>query len=137
MIPPSETSSIVGNQTSSLEPIKDLLTIKETSNNLLVQIAPDALKLADKYDYAYDTPDLTKRFLKNVAVFQKWIDMSISTNTFYNPTLYPGGKIPAEVLAEDIFLAYKLGLKTLYYNNVKVEGREEVKEVCAGGACEV
>ena len=70
MIPPSESSSIGSNQTSSIEPIKELLTIKDRQGMLLKQYAPDAIKLSDKYDFAYDR-DLNKDFIKHVAICQK------------------------------------------------------------------
>jgi ribonucleoside-diphosphate reductase alpha chain len=139
MIPPSETSSVIGNQTSGLEPIKDLITIKESGDNLAVQVAPEALELAGYYDFAFDTKDLTRRYLKNMSIFAFWVDMAISINTFYNPELYEDNKLPSQVVTEDIFFAYKNGIKTIYYSNVKVADGQQVKidTGCAGGACEV
>ena len=132
MVPPSETSSVIGNQTSGIEPIRDLITIKTTKTAVLTQFAPDALKLADKYDFAFDRA-ITPDFLKHVAVTQAWIDQSISANTFYNPELYEDGKIPMTELLHDLFLAKHLGCKTLYYSNIKVENEVEGQHGCSGG----
>ena len=136
MIPPSETSSVVGNQTSGIEPIRNLITIKTTKTAYLAQFAPEAIKLADKYDFAFDRP-ITADFLKHVAVTQAWIDQSISANTFYNPLLYPEGKIPMTELLHDFYLAKHLGVKTLYYQNTYIEDADAQQDACASGGCSV
>jgi len=136
MVPPSETSSVIGNQTSGMEPIKDLLTIKGSKTNIMYQLAPEAIALADKYDFAFDRK-ITKDYLKHVAVTQKWIDQSISANTFYNPELYDDEKVDQKELIEDIFYAKHYGLKTLYYNNTKTPDNTIAEEVCSSGGCSV
>jgi len=138
MIPPSETSSVIGSMTSSLEPIKDLITIKSTKGVSLIQLAPEAIRLADKYDYAFDRKNMTEDFIKHLAVTQKWVCMGISGNTFYNSELYADKKIPEKQILKDLFLAKHFGLKTLYYSNVYVEDEEDNRnENCSGGGCEV
>lgn len=138
MIPPSETSSIIGNMTSGLEPIKDTITIKSTKGVSLVQLAPEPIKLAGYYDYAFSRKNMTEDFIKNLAVTQKWIDMGISGNTFYNPELYENKKIPEKQILSDIFLLKYYGGKTIYYSNVFVADNE-IKETenCSGGGCSV
>lgn len=138
MVPPSESSSVPSGQTSGMEPIKDLITFKETKAGINKQFAPDAIKLADKYDYAYNTKDMTQRYLKNVAVTQKWIDKSISTNRFYNPTLFPDDKVPLKLLLSDMYFSKYYGIKTLYYTNTFIPDVEEnTQQSCAGGGCDV
>lgn len=138
MIPPSESSSIGSNQTSSIEPIKEPLTIKDRQGILLKQYAPDASKLAHKYDYAYDRK-INKDFIKHVAVVQKWIDKAISSNVFYNPELYDNEMIDIKDIIEDMYFAKYYGVKTTYYQNTKVKDANEIKDAggCTGGACEV
>lgn len=136
MIPPSESSSIGSNQTSSIEPIKEPLTIKDRQGILLKQYAPDCIKLADKYDYAYDRK-INKDFLKHVAITQKWIDKAISSNVFYNPELYPDEKIDIKDIIEDMYFAKYLGIKTMYYHNTKIKNAPELSSGCSGGGCEV
>ena len=136
MIPPSESSSIGSNQTSSIEPIKEPLTVKDRQGVLLKQYAPDAIKLVDKYDYAYDRK-INKDFLKHVAITQKWIDKAISSNVFYNPDLYEDGKIDIKDIIEDMYFAKFLGIKTGYYHNTKVKDAKELSSACSGGGCEV
>lgn len=137
MIPPSESSSIGSNQTSSIEPIKEPLTVKDRQGILLKQYAPDVTKLAHKYDYAYDRK-INKDFIKHVAIIQKWIDKAISSNVFYNPELYPDEKIDIKDIVEDMYFAKYYGVKTAYYQNTKVKDANEIKETgCAGGGCSV
>lgn len=137
MIPPSESSSIGSNQTSSIEPIKEPLTIKDRQGILLKQYAPDAVKLADKYDYAYDRK-INKDFLKHVAICQKWIDKAISANVFYNPELYTDNKVLLSDIIEDMYFAKYYGVKTIYYHNTKVKDADEIKEQgCGSGGCSV
>lgn len=135
-VPPSESSSVPSNQTSSLEPIRNLLTIKDKSGTNYKQFAPEAIPLADKYDYAYDR-DITPDFLKHVAVTQKWVDKGISANSFYNPELH-NGKVPAKQIISDLFLAKYYGVKSRYYQNTKLPDEQELQvSKCEGGSCEV
>jgi len=137
MIPPSETSSVISNSTSGIEPIRDIVTVKGSKKDPIVQFAPEGLRLADKYDYAFSRKDITRDFLKHVAVVQDWIDQGISANTFYNPELYEDGKVPIVDLMEDMFLAKRLGIKTLYYNNTYVKDNMTEQVSCSSGGCEV
>ena len=136
MIPPSESSSIGSNQTSSIEPIKEPLTVKDRQGILLKQYAPDAVKLADKYDYAYDRK-INKDFIKHVAIIQKWIDKGISSNVFYNPELYPDEKVLLSDIIDDMYYAKHLGVKTMYYHNTKIKDAQDISKGCSGGGCEV
>jgi len=67
----------------------------------------------------------TRGYLEIAAIFQKWVDQSISTNTTYNPKNYADNKVPMSELMKDIIYAYKLGIKTLYYQNTS-DGAGEV-----------
>ena len=141
MVPPSENSSIGSNQISSVEPLKDLLTIKDKSGINLKQFAPDAIKLSDKYDYAFDRK-ITQDYLKHIIIIQKWLDKGISANAFYNPELYLDTKVLLSDIIDDIFFLKYFGGKTLYYNVPKIKD-EDGKEVeiedssCSGGGCSV
>jgi ribonucleoside-diphosphate reductase alpha chain len=61
-------------------------------------------------------------YLKTAAVLAVYIDQSLSTNTFYNPANYTGGKVPATLIAKNLMLAYKWGLKTIYYSLINKVG---------------
>lgn len=138
MIPPSESSSIGSNQTSSIEPIKEPLTIKDRQGYNLKQYAPDCIKLVDKYDYAYDRP-ITRDFIKHAAIDNKWLDKGGSYNTFYNPEHYPEEKVALVDIIADIGYAKFLGVPTMYYQNVKIKDPDQQQDQlgCSGGGCNV
>jgi len=135
MVPPAETSAGPSNQTTGLEPIRNLLTIKDKSGVNYKQFAPDCIRLADKYDFAYDR-DINQDFLKHVAVTQKWIDKGISANTFYNPEL-THNKVPATDIIADLFFAKHYGVKGRYYMNIKMPDEQELQGGCTNGSCSV
>ena len=136
MVPPAETSAGPSNQTTSLEPIRNLLTIKDKSGTNYKQFAPDAIRLADKYDFAYDR-DINSDFMKHVAVTQKWIDKAISANTFYSPE-WNNGKILAKSIIKDLYVAKYYGVKTRYYQSTRIPDEQDMSELgCAGGGCSV
>ena len=124
---PSESSSIMSNATNGIEPIRSLVTEKSNKNTSFVQVAPEANKLRNQYDYLWDMrPEHFDGYLKNMAIFQKFVCQSISTNTSYNPDHFNDDKISLQVLMNHFILAAKLGIKTLYYANTK--GLEEIKD---------
>ena len=68
-------------------------------------------------------------YLKTSAVLAAYIDQSISTNTFYNPAFFPEGKVSATLIAKNLMLGYKWGLKTIYYSLInKVGSKAALKE---------
>lgn len=124
---PSESSSVMSNATNGVEPIRSLVTEKSNKNTNFIQVAPDAVKLKNQYDYLWNMrPEHFDGYLKNMAVFQKFVCQSISTNTSYNPEHFADEKISLQALMNHFILAAKLGIKTLYYANTK--GLEEAKE---------
>jgi len=148
MIPPAESSSIPSNQTSSLEPVKSLLTIKDKSGKNLKQFVPHVSVMGHKYDLAYETTDMNERYFKHISIAHKWIDKGASSNRFYAPALYKDGKLPLKILVKDMLLMRKLGFKTSYYTNTEIsdgvledehssETRYESgdEQGCAGGGC--
>ena len=88
-------------------------------------------------------------YLKVAAAIQKFTDMSISTNTYYIPSRYDKNKVPVQEVIKDMLLAYKYGLKNLYYANTDDGDKQTVMEAktvetkptvqeesgCASGAC--
>jgi ribonucleotide reductase alpha subunit len=68
-------------------------------------------------------------YLKTAAVIAAWVDQSISTNTFYNPANYEGGKVPATIVAKNLMLGIHWGLKSYYYSLInKVGAKAGLKE---------
>jgi ribonucleoside-diphosphate reductase alpha chain len=122
---PSESSSVMSNATNGVEPIRSLVTEKSNKNINFVQVAPEASKLRNQYDYLWDMrPEHFDGYIKNMAIFQKFVCQSISTNTSYNPEHFADEKISLQVLMNHFILAAKMGIKTLYYANTK--GLEEI-----------
>ncbi len=66
-------------------------------------------------------------YLKTAAVLAAYIDQSLSTNTFYNPAYFQGGKVPGTLIAKNLMLAYKWGIKTIYYSLInKIGAKSEI-----------
>lgn len=124
---PSESSSQLSNATNGVEPPRGFISEKSSKDGVLKQVVPEYHRLKNKYDLLWEQSD-PEGYIQVMAVIQKWTDQTISSNTSYNPENYPDNKIPLEDLMKHILLAYKLGLKTLYYNNTYDGAGEEAEE---------
>lgn len=141
---PSETSSQISNATNGIEPPRGHISVKASKDGILRQVVPDYETLKDSYELLWDMPN-NDGYLHLVAIMQKFIDQSISSNTNYDPTRFLGGKVPMTQLLKDLLTAYKFGIKTLYYQNTR-DGAEDSQEdllpsqdddSCEGGACKI
>jgi ribonucleoside-diphosphate reductase alpha chain len=127
---PVETSSTVLGEGSvnGIEPAHAKIITKGNKDQITKMVVPGLKKYGSKYEYRWNIRD-NKGMLAICAILQKFMDQAISVNTNYNPEHYPDGKIPADVMLEDLVYFYKYGGKNLYYNNIKDgAGEEEVKE---------
>jgi len=127
---PSESSSVVCNATNGVEPPRDYLSIKKSKKGTLKQIVPSYTTLRNNYTLLWDMKTMDG-YLNIMAIMQKFFDQAISTNTSYNPQ-HHGGKMSSTTLLQDLLKSYKLGIKTLYYQNThdaKGEEDEVDKEV--------
>lgn len=122
---PSETSSIISNSTNGIEPVRSLITVKQSKDGVLKQVVPEFRKLKNKYELLWDIKS-PEGYLKICAVLQKYIDQAISVNTSYNPKFYPDGQLPMSELMKDIVNFYKYGGKNLYYFNLQ-DGAGEIE----------
>ena len=113
---PSESSSVVSNETNGIEPPRALLSIKKSKKGPLKQIAPGFPKLKNDYTLLWDMPS-NEGYINVVAMMQKYFDQAISGNWSYNPTHFDNNEVPLSVMAQDMLTAYKLGWKTSYYQN--------------------
>jgi ribonucleoside-diphosphate reductase alpha chain len=93
-----------------------------------VKLLVPSMHLKNKYDYGSEMTSMDG-YLKVVAVMAKWVDQALSANTTYNPAVYPDGKISISTLLKDILTAYKLGSKTLYYQNTIVGTEDSIEAV--------
>ncbi|QCI18737.1 class 1a ribonucleoside-diphosphate reductase subunit alpha [Buchnera aphidicola] len=140
---PSETSSQISNATNGIEPPRGFISVKASKDGMLKQVVPEYKKLKTQYELLWNIPNNTG-YLELVAIMQKFIDQSISVNTNYDPKRFINEKIPMKQLLYDLLIAYKLGIKTLYYQNTR-DGAEEnynfnqletnKEDNCTSGSC--
>ncbi len=122
---PSESSSVVSNETNGIEPPRALLSIKKSKKGPLKQIAPGYPKLKNDYTLLWEMPDNTG-YINVVAMMQKYFDQAISGNWSYNPLKFENNEVPLSAMAQDMLMAYKFGWKTSYYQNTyDFKGEEE------------
>lgn len=135
-IMPAESSAVVQNATNGIEPIRALVITKKSKSGLVKQVAPECIKLKNKYEMAFDMPD-NKGYTNICAIMQKWIDQSISANHYYH---YSHDGISIGGVIKDLLYAYKYGLKTLYYANTddkKSDDMDKMGDGCESGACSI
>jgi len=126
---PSETSAQISNSTNGIEPPRGLVSYKQSKHGVLKQVVPEIQRLKNKYELLWDQQSPVG-YIKIVAVMQKFIDQSISTNTSYNPKFYTEEQIPMSTMLQDLLMMYKYGLKTGYYfNTFDSAGELEVSDV--------
>jgi len=125
---PAETSAQISNSTNGIEPPRSYVSVKQSKDGVLKQVVPGYPRLKNKYELLWDQKS-PEGYLKIMAVLQKYIDQTISTNTSYNPAHYDDEKIPMSELLKHLLMWYKWGGKTLYYfNTMDGQGEIEVKE---------
>lgn len=141
---PSETSSQISNATNGIEPPRGHISVKASKDGILRQVVPEYETLKDAYELLWDMPN-NDGYLQLVGLMQKFVDQAISSNTNYDPSRFPSGRVPMKQLLKDLVTAYKLGVKTLYYQNTR-DGAEDAQDDllaepqddgCEGGACKI
>jgi ribonucleoside-diphosphate reductase alpha chain len=120
-IAPVESSSVVLNSTNGIEMPMELISVKESKAGSFVQVVTEYRRLKSRYQLMWEQTDCVD-YLKTAAVLAAYVDQSISTNTFYNPAHYSGGKVPATVVAKNLMLGVHWGLKTYYYSLINKMG---------------
>ncbi len=136
-IMPAESSAVVQNATNGIEPVRSLVITKKSKSGLVKQVAPECVKLKNKYELAFDMPD-NRGYTNIVAIIQKWIDQSVSANHYYH---YSNDGISIAGVIKDILYSYKYGLKTLYYANTDDKKSDDIESMgqadCESGACSI
>jgi len=120
-VAPVESSSVVLNSTNGIELPMELISVKESKAGSFVQVVPEYRKLKNRYQLMWEQTDCIG-YLKTAAVLAAYIDQSLSTNTFYNPAHFKDNKVPATLIAKNLMLAYKWGVKTIYYSLINKVG---------------
>lgn len=129
---PSETSSQLANETNGCQPPRALITHKGSKDTSSPQVVPEFSKYNHVYELEYDIP--VSDYLQAMARLQKYCDQSISANESYNPFK---GEVTVKTLLTNLLLAYKLGIKTLYYSNTYTDGDVPLDDACESGACKI
>jgi ribonucleoside-diphosphate reductase alpha chain len=109
------------NSTNGIEMPMELISVKESKAGSFVQVVPEYKRLKNRYQLMWDQKDCID-YLKTSAVLAAYIDQSLSTNTFYNPAFFDKGKVPGTLVAKNLMLAYKWGIKTIYYSLINKVG---------------
>jgi ribonucleoside-diphosphate reductase alpha chain len=136
-IMPCESSSVIQNSTNGIEPVRSLLSYKKAKNGILKQLVPNYASRKNYYTLAWDMKD-NKAILNICAILQKFVDMSISVNLYYNYAHFPEGNIPLSVLIKDQIYGYKYGIKNFYYcNTPDGDGQTEKSSGCESGSCSI
>jgi ribonucleoside-diphosphate reductase alpha chain len=138
-IMPCESSSVIQNSTNGIEPVRNLISYKKAKNGVLKQLVPNYSSRKNFYTLAWEMQD-NKAILNICAVLQKFVDMSISVNLYYNYSHYQDGNIPLSTLIKDQIYGYKYGIKNFYYCNTPDSDGDTEKELsnnCESGACAI
>lgn len=135
-IMPCESSSVIQNSTNGIEPVRNLLSYKKAKNGILKQIVPNYTSRKNFYTLAWDLKN-NNSLINISAVLQKFVDMGISTNLYYNYANFEGGNIPLSVLIKDQLYGYKYGIKNFYYANSPDGDGSTEKQSCEGGSCSI
>jgi ribonucleoside-diphosphate reductase alpha chain len=136
-IMPCESSSVIQNSTNGIEPVRSLLPYKKAKNGILKQLVPNYSSRKNYYTLAWEMKD-NKAILNICAILQKFVDMSISVNLYYNYSHYPEGNIPLSILIKDQLYGYRYGIKNFYYcNTPDGDGQTEKASGCDSGSCAI
>jgi len=136
----THNSSVIQNSTNGIEPVRSLMSYKKAKNGILKQIVPNYMSRKNYYTLAWEMQN-NNAIINISAVLQKFVDMGISTNLYYNYSHYPEGNIPLSILIKDQLYGYKYGIKNFYYcNTPDSDGNTEkdmLSETCSGGSCAI
>ncbi len=130
---PSESSSVVSNETNGIEPPRAFMSTKKSKKGPLKQIVPQYSSLKNSYTFLWDE-GVNEGYIRIVAAMQKYFDQAISGNWSYNPKHYENGEVPMSVMFKDLLTTYKYGWKTSYYHNTYDAKGEDEETLVADAA---
>ena len=110
---PGESSSQSAGTTNGIYPIRKLSLIKTNDTQVNHWVAPDATKLKNKYQSAWDIK--TADMIKYYAIIQKFTDQGISADLYIN--VQGNNKVSSTDMVQDYLDMVKYGLKSRYYVN--------------------
>lgn len=136
-IMPCESSSSSQNATNGIEPVRALLNYRSSKKSSIPFLVPNVKSCGQYYQLAYEMPD-NIGYLNICAILQRWVDMSMSVNQYFNPLNYEDKKIPYSQIIKEMIHAYKHGIKSFYYLNtddMNSHFQKEQNSGCESGAC--
>ncbi|TOJ27868.1 response regulator SirA, partial [Vibrio parahaemolyticus] len=113
-----------------------------SKDGILKQVVPGIKEYKENYELLWNIGD-NAGYLTLVGIMQKFVDQAISANTNYDPSRYESSKVPMKKLLQDLLMAYKLGVKTLYYHNTRDGAKDNQDDIvqeddsCSGGGCKI
>lgn len=117
---PCESSSQVSNSTNGIEPPRGPVSVKESKEGSFNQVVPNIEHNIDLYDYTWKLAKKgNKPYLTQVAIMLKWVCQSASANTYYDPQIFPKGKVPMSIMIDDMLYGWYYGIKNFYYHNTR------------------
>ena len=117
---PCESSSQVSNSTNGIEPPRGPVSVKESKEGSFNQVVPNIEHNIDLYDYTWKLAKKgNKPYLTQVAIMLKWVCQSVSANTYYDPQIFPKGKVPMSIMIDDMLYGWYYGIKNFYYHNTR------------------
>jgi ribonucleotide reductase alpha subunit len=146
----SHNSSVISNSTNGLEPPRTPIQVKSSKAGAIKMVIPGFSKYKNKYTYAFDMSS-NEGIINIHSIIQKWTDQGISCNHYYDPKRFEDGRVPLDLIAQDLIRFFAFGGKQLYYSNVtdgktddftevlkeklQEEPKEEESDNCVSGAC--
>lgn len=120
-------SSISCSLTNSIYPARSLSLTKTSGDTSNKWVAPEATRLAKKYELAFDIDN--EHHINNYALWQIFIDQGISADFFLDRSKVVD--VSMAKLFKEIAQCAKLGVKTNYYYNTKTDKQDAVDFVNA------
>lgn len=130
---PVESSSIASNTPNSVYPVRKLKLIKTDASKSVIFIPPDAEKLKNNYELAYDIP--VKDMIIIYGVIQKFTDQAISADLWIKKN--SNNKFSLDEAIDMFLFKAHVGVKTQYYTNSENNGISDDDSSCSSGACKM
>lgn len=137
---PCDSSSVIQSSTNGVEPPMQPLVYKSSKSGRVPVLVPHIDKWKNYYSYAFTFDNIY--LIKLYALIQKFFDMGISMNNYYDFSQYPDNKLPDSVVLQDLLNAYKYGHKSRYYaktrgvvDDASKQDQEQYTSCSINGGC--
>lgn len=126
---PTESSAVFSGATNGLYPPRTRITYKQSRKGAVQFIV-------DKEDFipAWDVGNIVMS--KYYSRVQDFSDQGISADYYVVPERHPNGKVPLSALMKEWIAQARLGIKSMYYTNTKVNETVQVKDIVKAGESE-